>query len=162
MSLKSIEMKAMKTKTAWLKAMLLSAALVTGLAAKAPEGWETDVDAAIERAKKENKAVMLEFTGSDWCPPCIKMSKEVFSKEEFVKEASKDFVLVHLDFPKKDKALAEKNQPLLEKYNVAGFPTIVLLDSNGKPFSHFPATKYPELKKFLDGIKLALENKDLD
>lgn len=152
----------MKTKNRWIKVVLCMAALVTGLSAKVPEGWETDVDAAIALAKKENKAVMLEFTGSDWCPPCIKMSKEVFSKDEFLKEASKNYVLVHLDFPKKDKELAEKNQPLLEKYNVSGFPTVVLLDSEGKEFSRFPATKYPELKSFLEAIKLALENKDLD
>ena len=82
------------------------AALVSTAFAKAPAGWQTDVDAAIALAKKEGKSVMLEFTGSDWCPPCIMMKKEVFSKEEFFKAASKNFVLVHLDFPKADKELA--------------------------------------------------------
>ena len=90
------------------------AAMVSISLANAPKGWETDVDAALALAAKENKSVMLEFTGSDWCPPCIMMGKKVFSKEEFVKAASKDYVLVHLDFPKKDKELAEKNQPYLD------------------------------------------------
>lgn len=141
---------------------LCVAALVSTSFAKAPEGWETDVDAALALAKKENKAVMLEFTGSDWCPPCIKMGKEVFSKEEFVKEASKKYILVHLDFPKGDKELADKNKPLLEKYKVSGFPTVVLLDSEGVEFNRFFASKYPEIKLFLDQLTTALENKDLD
>lgn len=138
------------------------AAMVSISFAKAPKGWETDVDAALALAKKEKKAVMLEFTGSDWCPPCIMMGKEVFSKEEFVKAASEKYVLVHLDFPKGDKALAEKNQPLLEKYKVDGFPTVVLLNSEGVEFTRFPASKYPKVKLFLDQLTTALENKDLD
>lgn len=138
------------------------AALVSTALAKAPEGWETDVDAALALAKKEKKSVMLEFTGSDWCPPCIKMGKEVFSKEEFLKAASKNYVLVHLDFPKGDKELADKNEPLLEKYKVSGFPTVVLLDAEGKEFSRFPAMKFPEVKLFLEQLATALENKDLD
>jgi thiol:disulfide interchange protein len=138
------------------------AAVVSTSLAKAPKGWETDVDAALALAKKENRAVMLEFTGSDWCPPCIMMGKKVFSKEEFVKAASKKYVLVHLDFPKGDKELAEKNQPLMEKYKVEGFPTVVLLNSDGVEFNRFPASKYPEVKLFLDHLTTALENKDLD
>lgn len=138
------------------------ATLVSTALAKAPEGWETDVDAALALAKKEKKAVMLEFTGSDWCPPCIKMGKDVFSKEEFFKAASKNYVLVHLDFPKGDEKLAEKNKPLLEKYKVSGFPTVVLLDAEGKEFNRFPASKYPEIKLFLEQLSTALENKDLD
>jgi thiol:disulfide interchange protein len=138
------------------------AAMVSTSFAKAPEGWETDVDAALVLAKKENKAVMLEFTGSDWCPPCIMMGKKVFSKEEFVKAASKDYILVHLDFPKGDKELADKNQPHLEKYKVSGFPTVVLLDSEGVEFTRFTASKYPEVKLFVEHLTEALENKDLD
>ena len=138
------------------------AAMVSTAFANAPEGWETDVDAALALAKKENKAVMLEFTGSDWCPPCIMMGKEVFSKDEFLKAASKDYVLVHLDFPKKDKELAEKNQPHLEEYKVKGFPTVVLLDSEGVEFSRFTASKYPKVELFLEQLATALENKDLD
>lgn len=138
------------------------AALVSTAFAKAPEGWHTDVDAAIALAKKEGKSVMLEFTGSDWCPPCKMMKQKVFSKEEFVKAASKDFVLVHLDFPKADKELAEKNQPYAEKYEIEGFPTVILLDGEGKEFDRFFASEYPEVEPFLAHLKEALEKKDLD
>jgi len=139
-----------------------AAALASSAFANAPEGWETDVDAAIALAKKDGKSVMLEFTGSDWCPPCIMMGKKVFSKPEFVKAASKDFVLVHLDFPQGDKALAEKNQPYADKYEIEGFPTVVLLDKEGKEFSRFFASEFPEIDKFLAHLKQSLEKKELD
>jgi thioredoxin-related protein len=138
------------------------AALVSTAFASAPEGWHTDVDAAIALAKKEGKSVMLEFTGSDWCPPCMMMKKKVFSKEEFVNTASKDFVLVHLDFPKADKELAEKNQPYADKYEIEGFPTVILLDGEGKEFDRFFASEYPDVEPFLAHLKEALEKKDLD
>ncbi len=138
------------------------AALSSTAFAKAPKGWETDVEAAVKIAKKEDKAVMLEFTGSDWCPPCMMMSKKVFSKEEFVKAASKDFVLVHLDFPNGDPELKEKNQPMAEKYEIEGFPTVILLDSEGKEFTRFFASEYPDLDGFLAHLKASLEKKDLD
>ena len=138
------------------------AALTSSAFAKAPKGWETNVDAAIAIAKKENKSVMLEFTGSDWCPPCIMMGKNVFSKEEFVSKASKDFVLVHLDFPKGDKKLKEKNEPYAKEYKIEGFPTVILLDSEGKEFTRFFASKYPDIEQFLGHLKTSLENKDLD
>ena len=130
--------------------------------AKVPKGWETNVEEAIALAKKEKKSVMLEFTGSDWCPPCIMMSKKVFSKEEFLKEASEKFVLVHLDFPNGDPELKKKNEPYAEKYEIEGFPTVVLLDSEGKEFTRFFASQYPDIDLFLSHLETSLENKDLD
>lgn len=138
------------------------AALASSTFAKAPEGWETDVDAAIALAKKDGKSVMLEFTGSDWCPPCIMMAKKVFSKPEFVKAASKDFVLVHLDFPNGDPELKKKNEPYAEKYKIEGYPTVILLDGEGKEFTRFFASQYPDLDKFLAHLKSSLEKKELD
>lgn len=138
------------------------AAMVSTAFAEAPKGWETDVDAAIALAKKDGKSVMLEFTGSDWCPPCIMMAKKVFSKEEFVTAASKDFVLVHLDFPKGDKELAKKNEPYSEKYKIEGFPTVILLDGEGKEFDRFFASAYPDVEPFLAHLKDALAKKELD
>lgn len=129
---------------------------------KAPEGWQTDVDAALALAKTENKAVMVEFTGSDWCPPCMMMKKEVFSKKEFVKGASEDFILVHLDFPNGDPELAEKNKPAAEKYKIEGFPTVILLDSEGKEFNRFFASQFPKVDLFLAHLDKALEKKGMD
>jgi thioredoxin-related protein len=143
----------------WLASFTAVALTASAIAA---EGWQTDLDKAIEQARKENKSVLVEFTGSDWCPPCIAMRKNVFTKKEFIDAASKKFVLVELDFPQGDKELAEKNQPLAEKYKIEGFPTVVLLNSEGKEFTRFPASKFPEVEGFLKHLETALENKDLD
>ncbi len=152
----------MKAITYFAAFTIGTSAMVSSAFAKAPEGWETDVEVALALAKKENKAVMLEFTGSDWCPPCMMMAKKVFSKKEFVDAASKDFVLVHLDFPNGDPELKKKNQPLAEKYKIEGFPTVILLDSEGKEFERFYASEYPEVTTFTARLKEAIAKKELD
>src|SRR5215467_1836959 len=79
--------------------------------------------------------VMLDFTGSDWCGWCIKLHKEVFSQPEFAKYANENLVLVEVDFPhakKQSEELKKANQALQEKYNVDGYPTIVVLNSAGE------------------------------
>jgi len=147
----------------WLAAATMSLAAITSSAfANTPEGWTTDVEAAVALAKKEKKAVLVEFTGSDWCPPCIMMRKNVFSKKEFVEKASKDYVLVEVDVPKADKELAARNQIVAEKYKIDGFPTVVLLNGEGKEFGRFYASEYPEIDKFLAHIDKKLESKNLD
>lgn len=140
----------------------IGAALVSSGLAKAPDGWITDVDQAIELAKTQDKSVMVEFTGSDWCPPCIMMADKVFSKKEFFEAASKDFILVHLDFPNGDTSLRDKNEPIAEKYGVEGFPTVILLDSSGKEFDRSVASVYPEVGLFTQYLEDALEKKDMD
>jgi thioredoxin-related protein len=138
------------------------AALTATAFASSLEGWSTDLDKALEKAKAEKKSVLVEFTGSDWCPPCIAMRKNVFSKKEFVDKASKKFILVELDFPKGEKEVAEKNQPLAEKYKIEGFPTVVLLNSEGKEFTRFFASKFPKTEDFLKHLDESLEKKELD
>ena len=99
--------------------------------------WLTDLDEGIKVAKAEKKAILVDFTGSDWCGWCIRLKKEVFDQKEFA-VATKDFVLVELDYPQKKKQSAEvkaKNKVLAEKFGIEGFPTILLLDSNGVPFA---------------------------
>lgn len=146
-----------------MKAFTVCFAALTAIAfASAPEGWTTDLDKAFKKAKAENKSVLVEFTGSDFCPPCIEMRKNVFSKKEFVTAASKKFILVELDFPNGDKALAEKNQPYFEKYKIEGFPTVILFDSSGKEFTRFFANEFPTTKDFLQHLDESLEKKDLD
>lgn len=138
------------------------AALSASAFANTPEGWSTDLEKALATAKKEKKSVLVEFTGSDWCPPCIAMRKNVFSKKEFVDKASEKFILVELDYPKGDKTVAEKNQPLAEKYKIEGFPTVVLLNPEGKEFNRFFASQYPKTEEFLKHLDEALVKKDLD
>jgi thioredoxin-related protein len=147
----------------WLASFTVGVAALTASAfATTPEGWSTDLDKALKQAKEENKSVLVEFTGSDWCPPCIAMRKNVFSKKEFVDAASKKFVLVELDFPKGDKELAKKNKPLAEKYKIEGYPTVILLDSDGKEFTRFFASQFPKIDDFLKHLDDSLAKKELD
>ena len=97
--------------------------------------WGTDFPQALNQAQSENKLVLLDFTGSDWCPWCIKFDQEVLSTDQFAAYAKDKLVLVKLDFPRhtqQDPALKQANQELFQKFNVDGYPTYILLDSSGK------------------------------
>ena len=103
--------------------------------ASATTGWLTDFAAAKAKAAAEGKAMLLDFTGSDWCGWCIRLDKEVFSQDSFQAFAENELVLVELDFPrKKDQSasLKAQNEALLQEYGVRGFPTIVVLSSTGE------------------------------
>lgn len=109
--------------------------LVLASPALAELSWMTDVPKALEKAKTENKLVMLDFTGSDWCGWCIKLNKEVFSTAEFAEYAEKSIVPVEIDFPKKkaqSEELKKTNRALQAKYKIEGYPTIIVLNSAGK------------------------------
>jgi protein disulfide-isomerase len=96
--------------------------------------WLTDLPKAQAKAKSENKLVMLDFTGSDWCGWCIRLNKEVFSQSDFKEYAKKNLVLVEVDFPRGKKQSEEQkkaNQALQAKYNIKGYPTIIVLDGSG-------------------------------
>ena len=100
--------------------------------------WETDIDVALAAAKKDGKYLLLDFTGSDWCPPCIRLENEVLSQPAFLQEAAKQFHLVKLDFPQNQllvpAKLMEKNQEWMRRLGVDGFPTLVMLDAESRPF----------------------------
>jgi len=147
----------------WLASVTVGVAALTSTGfAATPKGWSTNLSSALAQAKREKKAVLVEFTGSDWCPPCIAMRKNVFSQQAFVDKASKDFILVELDFPKGDPAIADANKPLAEKYGIDGFPTVLLLDAEGKEFTRFYASEYPKTDLFLAHLSKSLENRKLD
>ncbi len=98
-------------------------------------GWVTDYKMALETARSEKKAVLLDFTGSDWCVWCIKLRKEVFETAEFSKYAQTNLVLVEIDFPNgkpQSEELRKQNRELQEQFGIEGFPTIVVLNSEGK------------------------------
>jgi len=158
--LPGVVLLAMKAIKQLITAILAVAALSS--TAVADSGWLTDVHAGIVKAKKEGKAVMVEFTGSDWCPPCIMMHKRVFSKKEFTTAASKKYVLVKIDIPHGDRELYVKNQKVLDKYGVGVVPTVILLGNDGKEFDRFTASRYPTVDEFLAKLKSALEKKDMD
>lgn len=95
----------------------------------------TDFEAAQAKAAAEQKPMLLDFTGSDWCGWCIKLDKEVFSQEAFQNYAAEALVLVELDFPRgKDQSakLKAQNKALAEKYGIRGFPTILILSPEGE------------------------------
>jgi thioredoxin-related protein len=97
--------------------------------------WFTDAAVAQARAKQENKLVLLDFTGSDWCLWCKKLKRDVFDKPEFAQFAHSKLVLVEVDFPQ-HKTLPEAQQhanALLDKtYRINSYPTIILLNGDGK------------------------------
>lgn len=117
----------------------IALAFLTGLlpwAAPAAElTWLTDLPRAQEQARKENKMVLMNFTGSDWCSWCFKLKRDIFSTPEFAEYAGKNLVLVEVDFPRRKKLSPEQkkaNQALQAKYKAGGFPTLVALSSAGK------------------------------
>ena len=110
--------------------------LVAGIANA--QSWHNDLSSAQEQALKESKKVLLIFQGSDWCAPCIKLDREIWSSSEFKDYAKDHYVLVKADFPRKEKnqlepSQQEKNNKLAERYNPQGyFPLVVIMDQNGK------------------------------
>ena len=102
------------------------------------QNWKSSFKEAKSQALAENKNIVLVFSGSDWCAPCIKLDKFIWQSDAFKKESAKKWILVRADFPKKkanqlSDELTSANKILAEKYNKEGnFPLVVLLDSNGK------------------------------
>lgn len=100
--------------------------------------WQTDFEAAKKEATTEDKNIIVVFSGSDWCAPCIKLDKNIWKSEAFKTEAAKEWILVKADFPRKkanelSKEQTEHNRKLAEKYNIEGsFPLVVVVDKNGK------------------------------
>lgn len=122
----------------FLTVIALLATSVSGFAAD----WETDYAKALETGKGQNKRILLDFTGSDWCGPCIELRKRVFSKPEFRTYADKHLILVEIDYPQRKKQSAElkaQNEKLSKQYGIEekGFPTILLLDPAGKVLREF-------------------------
>jgi protein disulfide-isomerase len=96
--------------------------------------WLTSVPQAQVLAKTQNKLVLLDFTGSDWCTWCIKLDNDTFSKPEFADYANKNLVLVQLDYPDKKKLpanLTAANAALAAKYKIEGYPTVIAMKPDG-------------------------------
>lgn len=114
---------------------LCSLIFVSATFAPAELNWLTDYSAAKARAKSDNKLVLLDFTGSDWCGWCKRLNAEVFSKPQFQEYAAKNLILVELDFPRakaQTDAVKKQNMQLASQYQIEGFPTVVVLNAEGK------------------------------
>jgi len=102
------------------------------------QDWKHNLEEGKKEASENNKKILLVFSGSDWCGPCIKLDKNVWQSDAFKTESQKSWVLIKADFPKKkadllSPELTASNEKLAEKYNSDGnFPLVVLLDKNGK------------------------------
>lgn len=121
----------MKPTPAVVSALLLLLTLSPTLRANP---WMVNADEALRQAQAENKAVLLDFTGSDWCGWCKRLKAEVFSTSTFEDFAARNLVCLRVDFPRGHSlppALATQNQDLARRYGIQAFPTIVLLNSSG-------------------------------
>ncbi len=116
---------------------LLSIIFLTMFSINSTIEWTTDFSKAITEASAKNKYILLNFSGSDWCGPCMKLKKEVLDSQDFLKFAETKLVLVRADFPRSKKnrlspELTKNNENLAEKYNKEGkFPFTVLIDGEG-------------------------------
>ncbi|MEY4278746.1 MAG: hypothetical protein RL377_750 [Bacteroidota bacterium] len=124
--------------------------------------WGHNYKEALQAAKKEHKLILINFSGSDWCGPCIRLHKEVFVMEDFVKIANEHLILINADFPRYKKnqlsaAQQKLNDELADKYNSKGlFPYTVLVDENGnllKDWEGFPASP----SEFIEDIQQAIK-----
>lgn len=98
--------------------------------------WEKSYKRALKKAKKENKKVLIYFTGSDWCGPCITLDRDLFSDKKFIDLANNNFILYKADFPRNEdlvtKDVKESNKKLQKKYKQTSFPTLLFVNSKGK------------------------------
>jgi thioredoxin-related protein len=112
-------------------AMLLGA--VSAHAGK--DGWLHSYEDALAQAKAEDKHILIEFHGSDWCPPCKQLNNEVLTQDAFKSLAKSSLVLVDADFPRKSELPEEQqahNDELLKQFGVRYFPTVLIIDNEGK------------------------------
>lgn len=100
--------------------------------------WKTNFEVAKTEATNQNKNILLVFSGSDWCGPCIKLDRDIWKSACFMEFAKNNLILERADFPKKKQnqltpEIKELNQSLAEKYNKDGmFPLVVVVNKNGK------------------------------
>ena len=110
-------------------------ALSSASCARADEAWATDYKKAQQEAKSSHKLLLIDFTGSDWCGYCFQLDRAILSQPQFKDYASKNLVLMEVDFPRgKAQSVDTKrqNQQLAQRYQIEGFPTLVVLDGEGK------------------------------
>jgi len=141
-----------------MKAFILILLSTFSISLMGAEGWGSDFVEAQKLAKSSNKLILLNFSGSDWCGPCIQLKKEVFESEQFKSFAEGKLVLVRADFPRLKKNQLEKSQQvkndlMAEKYNTDGkFPLTVLINAEGKVMHKWEGFQ-PSIAKFIQEIE---------
>ena len=144
-----------------LAVFTLSLAIV-GTALAGDAVWMHDYEAAKKQAKEEGKPIFINFTGSDWCGWCIRLEKEVFTQKEFEEYASENLVLVEIDFPRKKEQTAEvkkQNEALDKAFEIEGYPTLFLLDAEGKKLSEDVGYREGGAQAYVGHLQELLEKK---
>lgn len=145
-------------KTIYMKLLF---AAISGLLISLSINWENDFSRAQQTAAATHKYILLNFSGSDWCGPCIRLHKEVFETPGFTAFANENLVLVNADFPRQkknqlSKTLQLQNDQLAEKYNASGsFPYTVLLTADGKPIQAWEGFPKQGATAFINELKQA-------
>ena len=127
---------------------------------RAKQLWGDNLEIAKAQAAKNNKLVFVNFTGSDWCPPCMALHDHVLTQKAFLDFAERNLELVFIDFPLNkpiDEEVEIANRALAEQYDIEGFPTVLVLDVDGtvvhreEELDNKTATAYTaDLKKALN------------
>lgn len=135
--------------------LVLSFAAFCANSARAEATWLTDYKAAEQQAREQKKLMLLDFTGSDWCPPCILLKRNVLSRARFEEYAAAHLILVEVDFPRRkeqSRELALHNEELRMKFgNVEKFPTLIVANGEGKQVADL-ADEMQEILLGEDGI----------
>jgi len=148
-----------------MKHFILGIILLSSLGMHAQEqkeelNWLTNYDQALTTAKKEHKPMLILFTGSDWCPPCKAMHKELFHNKEFI-DLSKKFVLLFIDFPKRKELPKEQqahNYEVASKYHRGGVPTMVFVTPEEKVITKISGYLYGSPQRNLEVMKKVINS----
>lgn len=130
-----------------------------------PTQWEPDFTNAKKTAKEKNELILLNFSGSDWCGPCIMLRRDYLESQIFTDMAKENLVLVNADFPRKKKNIGteeqvKRNEDLAEIYNKDGnFPLTLLLDADGKVLKTWHGKPETTAEKWTAEIKAICDNK---
>lgn len=124
--------------------------------------WEPNFEQAKKTAKEKNELILLNFSGSDWCGPCIRMHEEIFGDANFLKMAEQNLVMVNADFPRNKKnqlpaAIKKQNEALADQFNPSGkFPFTVLITADGKIVKTWDGLPNENAAQFTASIKQIL------
>lgn len=147
------------------KSYLLFTVLFLTLAAMAenisvPENWTANINTALNNAARENKKILILFTGSNWCKYCKLLKSEVLDQPEFKKLAAEKFIAVYFDYPTGKALPAEQKkiqQMWAKKFNVGGFPTVVILNSNGKKIGEISGYRQNSKAEYIKQLESILK-----
>ncbi len=153
-----------KHKIEYMRKIVFFLITLISLQSSFAQNWKHNFQETLQTAQKENKYILVNFSGSDWCGPCIRLHKEVFTLPAFNEIASQRLVLLNADFPRYKKnqlpaAQQKINDDIAEKYNNKGlFPYTVLLNNKGdiiKSWEGFP----PSVDLFIEDLQTAVQGK---